>query len=195
MCVYVPFLQLLFFSCISWEIRNYRGPLSSPFSCSFSSLVHIYIHKHYLMDQEFGLWLNYGNFKFSGPKSLGNLDLIVSSVSQLDISWIFSNLNPQQLYDISLGFFRHEICFYLPSWLEVVQEIVTDTLRCANGAVKRNVEFILKNVAASRRSRKCEFVRIRLVHYGMMVGENKCVSECRRLSWLLDFNWFSAGSF
>lgn len=31
-------------------------------------------------------------------------------------------------------------------------------------------------------------------YYGMVVGVNKCVSECRRLSWLLDFSLFSAGS-
>lgn len=77
---------------------------------------------------------NYENFKFSGPKSLGNLDPILSSVSQLDTSRFFFNLNPQQLCDISLGLFRHEKCFHLPPWLEVVQEIVTDTLRCINGA-------------------------------------------------------------
>lgn len=69
-----------------------------------------------------------------------------------------------------MGLFRQEMCFHLPLWLEIIQEIVADTLRCiANGAVKRNVQFILENVVVSSDSRKCEFVRINLVCYGMVV--------------------------
>lgn len=61
------------------------------------------------------------------------------------------------------------MCFHLPLRLEIIQEIVTDTLRCiANGAVERNVQFILEHVASSD-SRKWEFVRIKLVCYGMVV--------------------------
>lgn len=40
--------------------------------------------------------------------------------------------------------------------LDVVQEIVTDILRCiANGAVRRNVGFILENVPPRSSLRKC----------------------------------------
>lgn len=73
-----------------------------------------------------------------------------------EISQIFSRSNPQQFCDAGGGFSGMRSISTSHSRLEVVQEIVTDLLRCtANAAVRRNVGFILENAAPRIGLRKC----------------------------------------
>lgn len=164
-------LQLLFCGCISWEIRNYRGhTLTSPSSCSFSPLLHRLIHKHHSVVQDFGLWLKIWNSYIFWTRVLRNqsytqLSELVGHLS--DLFQFESSVTVMSAWGFS-G--RRSVSTSHLGWRLSKKLSLTDTLRCiANGAVERNVWFILANVVPSSYSRKCVFVRIKLVYYGMVV--------------------------